>query len=101
MGLIFFAPLRLRARIFFFVPARPGSDSEGGALVAGQLKAVCRFVLLLGAIALEGCATYSDSFGVIERNLSAQQYDAALQDIEKQSKSKNGLGVYLLDQGMG
>lgn len=62
--------------------------------------AVCRIALLLVTFALAGCATYSDSFGVIERNLSAQQYDAALLDIEKQSGSKNGRVLYLLNKGM-
>lgn len=66
--------------------------------------AACRVTLLLGAFilagVLAGCATYSDSFGVIERDLSAQQYDVALQDIEKQSKSKTGRVLYLLNKGM-
>jgi hypothetical protein len=60
----------------------------------------CRIALLLATFALAGCATYSDSFIVIERNLSAQQYDAALQDIETQSESKNGRVLYLLNKGM-
>lgn len=62
--------------------------------------AVCRIALLLGTLVLAGCATYSDSFGVIERNLSTRQYDAALQDIEKQSGSRTGRVLYLLDKGM-
>src|SRR3972149_9400191 len=65
-----------------------------------KCQATCRFALLLVTVALAGCATYSDSFGVIERNLSAGQYDAALQDIEQQSNSKTGRGLYLLDKGM-
>src|SRR4030065_1308906 len=65
-----------------------------------KCQAACRIALLLATFALGGDATYSYSCGVIERNLSAQQYDAALQDIEKQSKSKNGLVLYLLDKGM-
>lgn len=66
--------------------------------------AACRIVLLLGAFvllgALAGCATYSDSFGGIEHNLSSRQYDAALRDIEKQSRSKTDLVLYLLNKGM-
>lgn len=62
--------------------------------------AVCWVALLLGTSVLAGCATYSDSFSVVERNLSAQRYDAALQDIEKQSGSKTGRVLYLLDRGM-
>ena len=63
-------------------------------------QAACRVALLLGTIALAGCATYSESFGVIERNLAAREYDAALQHIEKQSGSKTGRVLYLLDKGM-
>ena len=62
---------------------------------------LCTFTLL-GVLAgtLTGCATYSESFGAIERNLSARQYDAALQDIEKQSHSKTERVLYLLNKGM-
>jgi uncharacterized protein len=64
----------------------------------------CRVALLLVTFvlggALAGCATYSDSFGVIERDLSARQYDAALQDIEKQEGSKTDHVLYLLNKGM-
>jgi hypothetical protein len=49
---------------------------------------------------LGGCATYSGSFGVIERNLAAQQYDAALVNIEKESESKKDRVLYLLNKGM-
>lgn len=62
--------------------------------------ALCRVWLLLGTLALAGCATYSDSFGVVERNLSTRQYDDALQAIEKQSGSRTGRVLYLLDKGM-
>jgi uncharacterized protein len=64
----------------------------------------CRVALLLVTFALggalTGCATYSDSFGVIEHNLSARQYDAALQDIDKQAGSKTDRVLYLLNKGM-
>jgi len=70
-------------------------------LKSGQLIATCRIALLLGTFVLvTGCATYSESFGVIERNLSARQYDAALRDIEKQSRSKTDRVLYLLNKGM-
>src|SRR5450759_1082069 len=66
--------------------------------------AACRVALLLCTFALSGiltgCATYSESFGVIERDLSARQYDAALRDIEKQSRSKTDRVLYLLNKGM-
>jgi uncharacterized protein len=73
-------------------------------LKSEQLTAARRIALLLFAFALPGaltgCATYSESFGVIERDLSARQYDAALQDIEKQSGSKTDRVLYLLNKGM-
>ena len=53
--------------------------------------------MLLG---LQGCATYSGSFRVVERDLAAQKYDAALSDIEKESKSKKDRVLYLLNKGM-
>jgi uncharacterized protein len=64
----------------------------------------CRVALLLVTFALggalAGCATYSDSFGVIERDLSARQYDSALNEIEKQEGSKTDRVLYLLNKGM-
>ena len=55
------------------------------------------FPLLLG---LQGCATYSGSFAVIERDLAAQKYDAALLNIEKEAESKTDLVLYFLNKGM-
>lgn len=49
---------------------------------------------------LGGCATYSGSFGAIERNLAAQQYDSALLNIEKDSGSQKERVLYLLNKGM-
>lgn len=49
---------------------------------------------------LGGCATYSGSFAVIERNLAAQQYDAALLNIEKDSAATKDRVLYLLNKGM-
>ena len=63
-------------------------------------RAACRVALLLGTFVLAGCATYSDSFGVIEHSLSSRKYDAALQEIEKQASSRTGRVLYLLDKGM-
>ena len=62
--------------------------------------AVCRAALLTGVFALGGCATYSDSFSGIERNLSAQQYDKALQLVEKQASTKEDRVLYFLNKGM-
>lgn len=55
---------------------------------------------LILTFALSGCATYSDSFGVVQRDLASQKYDAALKSIEKQSGSKNDRVLYLLNKGM-
>lgn len=52
------------------------------------------------ALVLSGCATYSDSFSVIEGNLATQQYDAALKNIEKQSRDRTDRVLYLLNKGM-
>jgi hypothetical protein len=57
-------------------------------------------VALLCVFVIAGCATYSSSFGVIEKDLAAQQYDAALQDIEKQATVKKDRVLYLLNKGM-
>ena len=66
---------------------------------AGCLAA-CRAALLSGVLVLGGCATYSDSFSGIERNLSAQQYDKALQLVEKQANTKKDRALYFLNKGM-
>jgi hypothetical protein len=51
----------------------------------------CRSWLAVLAVmyGLGGCATYSGSFSVIEKNLAARQYDAALVNIEKAADAKN------------
>ena len=65
------------------------------------LKALRSSLAILALVSgLGGCATYSGSFGVIERNLAAQQYDAALVNIEKESESKKDRVLYLLNKGM-
>ncbi|MDX8386255.1 MAG: hypothetical protein R8M11_07045 [Gallionella sp.] len=63
-------------------------------------RAACGMALLLFSLILTGCATYSDSFGAIKRNLAKQEYDAALIEIEKQAESKNSRALYLLNKGM-
>ena len=70
-----------------------------GQFTAVCLKA-CRAALLPGLLTLSGCATYSDSFGSIERNLSARQYNEALLEIEKQADSEKNHVLYLLNKGM-
>jgi len=60
--------------------------------------ALCAGLIL--ALALSGCATYSDSFGAVQRSLASQQYDGALKTIEKQSGDKTDRVLYLLNKGM-
>jgi hypothetical protein len=59
-----------------------------------------RLVALCIALAMSGCATYSDSFSAVQHHLADRQYDAALKDIEKQSRSKTDHVLYLLNKGM-
>ena len=64
-------------------------------------KSLCVWLAVVATCGMvSGCATYSGSFAVIERELAAQQYDAALQDIEQQSSSKSDRVLYLLNKGM-
>lgn len=63
-------------------------------------QATARSLILLGTLALSGCATYSASFGVIQRNLAAQEFDAALEAIEKQAGDPTDRVLYLLNKGM-
>jgi hypothetical protein len=51
-------------------------------------------------LGLQGCATYSSSFGKVDRDLAAQNYDAALSDIEKDSSSAKDRVLYFLNKGM-
>jgi uncharacterized protein len=63
-----------------------------------------RFCVWLAAwtciLALNGCATYSNSFTTVEHQLEKQQYDDALKTIDKQSKDKKDHVLYLLNKGM-
>lgn len=65
----------------------------GRALRSGLFAATTSLILT-------GCATYSSSFKVIEGNLAAQQYDQALQALDKQSPSKTDLALHELNKGM-
>ncbi len=59
-----------------------------------------RLAVLACILALNGCATYSNSFAVIEHQLEGQQYDEALKTIEDSSKDKKDRVLYLLNKGM-
>jgi len=51
-------------------------------------------------LALSGCASYSDSFSVIENDMAAQKFGVALQAFEKQRYPKRDQVVYLLNKAM-
>ena len=66
-----------------------------------RIRSLCVYLTMgMLIVAAAGCATYSGSFAVIERNLAAQQYDEALEHIEKQSESKTNRALTLLNKGM-
>ena len=58
------------------------------------------WVLATVLLALSGCASYSDSFSVIENDMAAQNFGAALQAFEKQRYPKRDQVVYLLNKAM-
>ncbi len=72
------------------VATRPRSSASLPALLS----------CFVAALFLSGCATYSDSFAPIQGDLAAQKYDAALKDIDKQSKNQTDRVLYLLNKGM-
>jgi len=52
------------------------------------------------ALLLTGCATYSDSFSPIRRDLAAQNYDGAIERLDKQADDQTNHVLYLLNKGM-
>lgn len=67
-------------------------------------KYIGRFSIWLAALfcalALNGCATYSNSFSIIEQQLDKQRYDEALKTLETQAKNQKDRVLYLLNKGM-
>lgn len=59
-----------------------------------------RALVGLSLLLLGGCATFSDSFGVIEHNLAADQPLAALSALEKQRHGRGDQVLFLLNKGM-
>ncbi|MDP2762238.1 MAG: hypothetical protein Q8O64_17875 [Sideroxyarcus sp.] len=51
-------------------------------------------------LALNGCATYSNSFAIIEQQLDKQHYDEALKTLETQAGDQKDRVLYLLNKGM-
>ncbi len=66
-----------------------------------HLAAVLRAVFgALFAFTVTGCASYSESFSVIEGDMAAQRFDAALQTLEQQRHPQRDQIIYLLNKAM-
>ncbi|MCK7580705.1 MAG: hypothetical protein MZV65_37085 [Chromatiales bacterium] len=75
----------------------PGAPSVSSA---ARPQGAPRWIAAVLALAASGCTTYSSSFTSIEPQLAAQQYDSALQALEKQGYAQRDEVLYLLNQGM-
>jgi hypothetical protein len=58
------------------------------------------FPLATLALLCSGCASYSDSFSVIESDMAAQRFGAALETLERQRHPKRDQLLYLLNKAM-
>jgi len=58
------------------------------------------FPLATLALLFSGCASYSDSFSVIESDLAAQRFGAALETLERQRHPQRDQLLYLLNKAM-
>ena len=58
------------------------------------------FPLATLALLFSGCASYSDSFSVIESDMAAQRFGAALETLERQRHPKRDQLLYLLNKAM-
>jgi hypothetical protein len=52
------------------------------------------------ALLFSGCASYSDSFSVIESDMATQRFGAALDTLERQKHQKRDQVLYLLNKAM-
>jgi hypothetical protein len=52
------------------------------------------------ALLISGCASYSDSFSVIESDMATQRFGAALETLERQGHPKRDQVLYLLNKAM-
>jgi len=68
--------------------------------VAARHRGAPLWIVAMFTLVVSGCATYSSSFAVIEPQLAAQQYNSALQTLEKQGYEPRDEVLYLLNQGM-
>lgn len=78
-----------------FVP--PGAPS---ASPPARPRGARRWIVAVLTLAASGCTTYSSSFTSIEPQLAVQQFDSALQILEKQGFAQRDEVLYLLNQGM-
>jgi len=58
------------------------------------------FPLATLVLLCSGCASYSDSFSVIESDMAAQRFGAALETLERQRHPKRDQLLYLLNKAM-
>ena len=58
------------------------------------------FPLATLALLFSGCASYSDSFSVIESDMAAQRFGAALETLERQRHPQRDRLLYLLNKAM-
>ena len=58
------------------------------------------FPLATLALLFSGCASYSDSFSVIESDMAAQRFGAALETLERQRHPRRDRLLYLLNKAM-
>ena len=63
-------------------------------------RAKLLFPLATLALLFSGCASYSDSFSVIESDMAAQRFGAALETLERQRHPKRDQLLYLLNKAM-
>lgn len=64
-----------------------------------SLKLASLFLLVLMSL-LSGCATYSDGFKAVEKQILKQDYPAALALLEKQQTNGRDKVLYLMNRGM-
>jgi hypothetical protein len=64
------------------------------------MRANLIFPLATLALLFSGCASYSDSFSVIESDLAAQRFGAALETLERQRHPQRDHLLYLLNKAM-
>ena len=67
---------------------------------ARRAKLIFPLATMVLALLLSGCASYSDSFSVIESDMAAQRFGAALATLERQRHPRRDHLLYLLNKAM-